>query len=282
LKSRVFFCKLVTSSDYENISNKASPSKSQNPLQPAFDKTSHPSNEIKSKTPIQSPKSLKRLEKTTAIIDSRSSVLSNELSNSESNLKCAVNQPQAHSKKQQIEKAARAASIISITSAGDITTIPSTQSKSMPSSKSYIINPNYSSSTACIMSNPPPVSPTAFLSSKPPVASASSAHITSIITNPSYYTNSSQSANYEYVRSPHGVYTRINSSSTETTPSKNVKKSPSFRILSKASASQMPQSTSSFIISSLKSPAKLITSSKSSSPSNSNNSVVVHPSKRKF
>lgn len=165
-----------------------------------------------------------------------------------------------------------------------------TPSRTIPTSQSYIISPNYQ--TASIISSPPPLSPTTFMSSSraPTGASQSSAHIASIITNPSYYNttnNSLNNVNYEYVRSPHGIYTRVNSSilPPQYDVKSSVKKSPSFRILPKgsglnghSSAQNIPQSTSSFIISSsalnkTNSNSKLLVSS-TKSPSSS---VIVHP-----
>lgn len=142
------------------------------------------------------------------------------------------------------------------------------------------------------MSSPPPISPTAYMARSQSGVSQSSAHIASIITNPSYYsTNTTTTFNQssqEYVRSPHGIYTRVNSGSclTTTGDSKHsVKKSPSFRIMPHTSGG-ITQSTSSFIISSSSLTKQSSTvSSKNMAPSKSppmNNSNVVHPSKYMF
>ncbi len=176
-----------------------------------------------------------------------------------------------------------------------------TPSRTIPQSQSYIISPNYA--TASILSSPPPVSPTAFMSAKGQSGAAqSSAHIASIITNPSYYNTNTETTfnhvNYEYVRSPHGIYTRItsnnNSSNASSSGSDNsktgVKKSPSFRIMPHSGLNGIPQSTSSFIISSsslskqhsalsLSNRAASGTSNNKQSPPSNSGSNVIHPSK---
>jgi len=173
-----------------------------------------------------------------------------------------------------------------------------TPSRTIPQSQSYIISPNYA--TASIISSPPPVSPTAFMATKSQTGAAqSSAHIASIITNPSYYNTNTDTfnlTNYEYVRSPHGIYTRINtngnagsSSGSDNNNKISVKKSPSFRIMPQSNGNGIPQSTSSFIISSsslskqhsaLSNKVPTGNGINKQSPPNSSgsNSNVIHPS----
>lgn len=180
--------------------------------------------------------------------------------------------------------------------------------QTIPQSQSYIISPSYAS-TASIMSRPPPQSPTAYIANR---ARLTGPNIASIITDPSYYqTNSGtttttngnnasqeqqqQQLNYEYIRSPHGIYTRVSTSGSlrQQGDSNNhehcesakqvLTKSPSFRIIPASSsvAGAIPQSTSSFIISST-SLSKTTSVSKILTSHGSSGSMNVHPSKNCF
>ena len=107
----------------------------------------------------------------------------------------------------------------------------------LPSSHSY-------ASTATIKSIPPPISPSSFISH--------SNHVSSILTNPGYYVNSNNTSpkvinngNYEYVRSPHGIYTRVNVPPYPNNDTYNRSK----LIQNNVIYTQIPQSTSTYIMS---------------------------------
>lgn len=134
--------------------------------------------------------------------------------------------------------------------------------------------------TATVLSNPPPISPSAFLSHSPQQKSS----ITSVISHPVYYQPQQQlqqpqaynNFSYDYMRSPHGIYTRINKMPQQ---QENVyTKSPSLR-LNNTAYSHLPQSSSSFIISSAAAAAaqqQLNNYNNSSKYTNNNNAVLIN------
>ena len=106
--------------------------------------------------------------------------------------------------------------------------------------------------------------------------------------NQAHHHQQQQQPSFEYIRSPHGIYTRVNTgdhehsseSSSQQQQQKALSKSPSFRIIPASSsvAGAIPQSTSSFIISS-SSLSKTTTASKVLTSHASSGSMNVQPSR---
>jgi len=123
-----------------------------------------------------------------------------------------------------------------------IQTISSPHKKPIATVSPIKVTNHQPQSVASIISNPPPVSPSAFLSSSPPqhtttVIQQQKSSVTSIISHPNYYNQPGYSAvspvayqNYEYMRSPHGIYTRINMVPVNDQQPNGYVKSPSFRL----------------------------------------------------